>query len=67
MKILIKDGDPVQIQIDKVQRSIKVYNSYLEWYDDKSSPKAHAELLKKLEKEVGILGRLKSKHPEYFI
>lgn len=69
MKILTKDTgrDPVQTQIDIVQKSIMVYSHYLDWYDDKSSPKAHAELLRKIEKEVKNLDLLKSKHPEYFI
>ena len=69
MKILTKDPghDPVQTKIDIVQSTIRVYESYLDWYDDKSSPNAHVELLRKLEKEVKNLEVLKSKHPEYFI
>ena len=70
MKILTKDDgrDPVQTQIDIVQKSINFYSWYLGRCDEISpDTSARANLVKKIEYEVKNLDLLKSKHPEYFI
>lgn len=70
MKILTKDSghDPVQTQIDIVQRMIRFYSLYLDcWYEDISATGARAKLAQNLDKEVKNLEVLKSTHPEYFI
>lgn len=62
------EQDNVQIQIDIVSQSIKMYGEYLDSLDsiDLDDP-VRGDIIQKLVREEKILNSLKIKHPEYFI
>lgn len=59
------EQDKVQIQIDIVSQSIKMYGEYLDSID--LDDPVRGDIIQKLVREEKILNSLKIKHPENFI